>query len=249
MFSSQPLLRTVNSVINMEGSDRFSVTKNELMPEIGSISDVANIYRYERKEYVPVDVSEHFPSTQKYDNISLMYILKRKKKKLLAGSANKQPFGSLISLSKFEVNGYTVEYYIELPKNNYMEVIQPLRLPEECRPIQGIKKIDLLREPCDTITREVVFPSISPSIALGRLQFEANFECGNLSRAEMITRPTGEQEYDLHLRKDTGSAGGEFWYFFRVKGCLKGREYRFNIRNYNNLAASSGYAISPIIFR
>ena len=118
------------------GFRKFTVVKKkDMLPEMGSISDVANLYKYNREKYVPVDTSEYYPTTQKYENISLEYILSKKKhRNFLSASEMRYRNGLGLHRSNYEVNGALNDYYIELPKiynslAEAVEVLQPLKLP------------------------------------------------------------------------------------------------------------------------
>ncbi len=44
------------------------------------------------------------------------------------------------------------------------------------------------------------------------LQFDSNFECGNLDSAYLL----GESKYTLLLKVDTNTRGGSHWFYFKV---------------------------------
>lgn len=60
------------------------------------------------------------------------------------------------------------------------------------------------------------------------LEFDQNFECGNLDSAYLKT----DYEYDLLMKVDTNTRGNTYWFYFKVSGFMVGMLYRFNIVNF-----------------
>ncbi len=61
------------------------------------------------------------------------------------------------------------------------------------------------------------------------LQFDSNFESGNLKRAEKVV---GEDEYNLLMQKDINTYGYTQWFFYKITGAQAHRRYKFNITNF-----------------
>lgn len=60
------------------------------------------------------------------------------------------------------------------------------------------------------------------------LNFDQNFECGNLDSAYVHN----EQEYNLLMKVDTNTKGYTYWFMFKVKNFRIGMRYTFNILNF-----------------
>jgi cytosolic carboxypeptidase protein 2/3 len=60
------------------------------------------------------------------------------------------------------------------------------------------------------------------------LLFESKFESGNLAIAIKVS----DFEYDLYMQNDINTFGHTQWFFFRVENTIKGREVKFNIKNF-----------------
>jgi len=72
------------------------------------------------------------------------------------------------------------------------------------------------------------FTGMNPRFRHNPLQFESNFESGNL---DMVLK-SGENEYDLYMRVDSNTRGHNQWFYFKVwnKEPLSG--VRFNVVNF-----------------
>uniref|UniRef100_A0AC35U7C4 ZP domain-containing protein n=1 Tax=Rhabditophanes sp. KR3021 TaxID=114890 RepID=A0AC35U7C4_9BILA len=67
------------------------------------------------------------------------------------------------------------------------------------------------------------------SIAPGELIFDANFECGNLGRVDIINKC----EYDLFIRPDTCNANYRVWFYFKVWNAAENQSVLLNICNFS----------------
>jgi hypothetical protein len=65
-------------------------------------------------------------------------------------------------------------------------------------------------------------------VAAGTLQFDSNFEGGNL---DVVVR-TKEDEYDLYIRADSNARGHNQWFYFSAVNTAIGT-VRFNILNFS----------------
>jgi hypothetical protein len=61
------------------------------------------------------------------------------------------------------------------------------------------------------------------------LDFDQNFECGNLDSAYLVT----EYEYNLVMKVDTNTKGNTYWFMFKVNEFQVGSRYKFNIMNFS----------------
>ena len=61
------------------------------------------------------------------------------------------------------------------------------------------------------------------------MEFDQNFECGNLDSAYLLS----DMEYNLLMKVDTNSRGNTIWFMFKVSGGFRvGQKYKFNIHNF-----------------
>lgn len=61
------------------------------------------------------------------------------------------------------------------------------------------------------------------------LDFDQNFECGNLDSAYLVD----VYEYDLLMKVDTNTKGNTYWFMFKVSDFQVGVRYKFNILNFS----------------
>ena len=61
----------------------------------------------------------------------------------------------------------------------------------------------------------------------GELQFDANFESGNLGE---VTR-LNEAEFDISIRPDTNNPKYRLWFYFRIRNAKAGQRVLFNVTN------------------
>jgi hypothetical protein len=61
------------------------------------------------------------------------------------------------------------------------------------------------------------------------LQFDSNFESGNLDSAYLVN----ENEYNLLMKVDTNTKGNSFWFNFKVANGRPGLTVQFNILNFS----------------
>ena len=76
------------------------------------------------------------------------------------------------------------------------------------------------------------------------VQFDSNFESGNLRRAERVA----EYEYDLHLSADTNTKGHTQWFYFQVRGMQRGHSYQFNLVNLSKAGSLYTEGLLPLVF-
>lgn len=76
------------------------------------------------------------------------------------------------------------------------------------------------------------------------LIFESRFESGNLKRVIQ----TGDYEYDLYLNPDFSTGTFTQWYFFRIQNTRKGRQYTFNIKNYQKSDSLYNHGMLPLVY-
>lgn len=74
------------------------------------------------------------------------------------------------------------------------------------------------------------FIGMNPWCPEGELQFDSNFESGNLDMVIKIK----DNEYDLYMRVDTNTKGHHQWFFFSVNHNVKytNQSIKFNIVNF-----------------
>ncbi len=65
------------------------------------------------------------------------------------------------------------------------------------------------------------------------LNFDSNFECGNLDSAFIHNVSKRNQEYNLLMKNDSNTHGNTCWFYFKVSNLQAGCHYRFNILNFN----------------
>ena len=61
------------------------------------------------------------------------------------------------------------------------------------------------------------------------LEFDQNFECGNLDSVYLRS----DYEYDCLLKVDTNTRGNTYWFMFKVSEFMVGLTYKFNILNFS----------------
>lgn len=72
----------------------------------------------------------------------------------------------------------------------------------------------------------------------GNLWFDSIFESGNLLQAQRsLTEPN---TYNLFMQVDTNTRGHQQWFYFRVKGGEKNKEYTFKIMNFTKPGVNGG---------
>lgn len=76
------------------------------------------------------------------------------------------------------------------------------------------------------------------------LEFESNFECGNLHSALKMSN----NEYHLFLYPDTNTGGHTQWFYFKVWGMLKRIDYTFKIMNFNKKHSAFQKGMNPWVF-
>eukprot|EP01138_Halocafeteria_seosinensis_P012213 gb/GECG01012481.1/.p1 GENE.gb/GECG01012481.1/~~gb/GECG01012481.1/.p1 ORF type:complete len:1617 (+),score=188.20 gb/GECG01012481.1/:1-4851(+) len=99
------------------------------------------------------------------------------------------------------------------------------------------------------------------------LRFDAGFESGNLGQADLVCHRSSDfrrntfdllkrygigavyhQEYDCWMRPDVNSKGNTQWFYFSVKGAMKGQTVRFNIANNSKDDSLFNYGMRPVGF-
>ena len=94
------------------------------------------------------------------------------------------------------------------------------------------------------------------------LGFESRFESGNLLSADRLERrylpeaaprpsPSGEpwpdQEYDLQMHPDVGTAGHTQWFYFEVRRLKAATRYRFNLTNFSKTDSLYLEGMQPLL--
>ncbi|CAI2366514.1 unnamed protein product [Moneuplotes crassus] len=77
-----------------------------------------------------------------------------------------------------------------------------------------------------------------------KLEFDANFECGNLHSAIKMT----DTEYHLFIYPDTNTSGHTQWFYFKVSGMKKNTEYTFKIMNLSKKHSAFQKGMNPCVF-
>jgi hypothetical protein len=89
-----------------------------------------------------------------------------------------------------------------------------------------------------------VFTGMNPTLSdPTQLQFDSDFECGNLDIAVKV----GPSEYDLFLRVDTNTRGHCNWFFFVVRNTRRGI-LRLNICNLCKRDSLFAHGMVPLVF-
>mgnify|MGYP006960691762 CR=1 FL=1 len=78
---------------------------------------------------------------------------------------------------------------------------------------------------------------------LGELQFDANFECGNLAEATRISK----YEWELRLRPDTFNDRHRLWFYFTVNQVAKEQHVLFSIINFSKGRSSYRDGMTPLV--
>lgn len=76
------------------------------------------------------------------------------------------------------------------------------------------------------------------------LRFESRFESGNLRKAIRI----GNCEYNLLLEYDTETKAHTQWFYFSVRGAMRGQRVRFNIVNLMKYESLYNDGLKPLVF-
>jgi cytosolic carboxypeptidase protein 2/3 len=69
---------------------------------------------------------------------------------------------------------------------------------------------------------------MNPTLKKTDLQFDSNFECGNLDLAILVS----PVEYDLLMRVDSNTKGHTTWFFFKVTNFSHQQKVKFNLINF-----------------
>lgn len=77
----------------------------------------------------------------------------------------------------------------------------------------------------------------------GDLQFDANFECGNLDNAKQVSK----FEYELHLRPDYHNTKHRLWFYFTIKNADRGQKVLFTVPNMSKGRSSYRDGMTPIV--
>jgi len=106
----------------------------------------------------------------------------------------------------------------------------------------------------------------------GELSFDDGFESGNLVRAERLepwrasapvrsaaarvateAAASGlrlavvDQEYALQMRADVNTSGNRQWFFFAVRGAVRGETVRFRVENHTKPDSLFAYGLRPLV--
>ena len=76
------------------------------------------------------------------------------------------------------------------------------------------------------------------------LEFNSQFECGNLRKAIQVRT----YEYDLILSPDVNTNHHHQWFYFQVSNIEAGIKYRFNIVNCEKLNSQFNFGMRPVMF-
>ena len=87
-------------------------------------------------------------------------------------------------------------------------------------------------------------PLTTPNTFRHRIQFNSNFESGNLFRAYQREF----NEYDLILQNDINTKGNNQWFYFSVKNVPKGMTLKFNIVNLTKKHSLFNLGMKPFVF-
>ena len=226
---------------------------------MGSVSDVVDIFRYKAIPYAPKNIISSYVYDKEYEYLTWEE-LKHKKLQKLAPDYTTNPIPTGIwdfPIPKIEVNGEELWYMVEAPKSVYGQFMPPLRLPIACKlgdPVKRSVEPTLQADDISLQQRFRIYPVEESTAPLaGKLQFNSNFECGNLERVDLITTGCQDEsladEYELYLTPDASRGGNEFWFFFRVTGMKKHQRYRMILRNYSLRLALFQDGFRPVAFR
>lgn len=64
------------------------------------------------------------------------------------------------------------------------------------------------------------------------MNFDSNFESGNIDSVYLHNITTISQEYNLLIKVDTNTRGNTYWFYFKVSNFIIGMKYKFNILNF-----------------
>jgi len=88
------------------------------------------------------------------------------------------------------------------------------------------------------------FSILIPKRGPNSIIFSSKFECGNLSRAILVS----ENEYILQLRPDYGTTNYAQWFYFSANNIEKGITVTFNIINLNKNITSYMNGMKPAVY-
>jgi hypothetical protein len=98
------------------------------------------------------------------------------------------------------------------------------------------------------------------------IEFDGDFESGNIKRAERVVGALCEHrlaiassslndvpllhddEYDVRLREDVNTRGNIQWFYFCVTGTRAGRTVKFNLVNHNKSDSLLNYGMKPLVY-
>eukprot|EP01038_Epipyxis_sp_PR26KG_P012717 gene12717-17054_t len=235
--------------------------------------------------------------TSQYEQVSTQDILAKFKRKTAVQTIKATVLPQLGVQNINDLIEKKVEKYsIELPKSGLLtrdEYLGPINLPSD---FENINDLSIYRPPPGDSYNGDPFDSNIGTIrnmvycrdkavmqqyheknagkgnkANWGLQFDSNFECGNLYKAESVTRrnaPLGSpEEYDLFIEQDSSvkqsgiiineakeiaeipivSSGWDgFWYFFRISN-NRAKTYKFNICNFCDSDSKYQYGMKPLV--
>jgi hypothetical protein len=108
--------------------------------------------------------------------------------------------------------------------------------------LTGSVVYDVLRTPIDDDAQSLALLEQFGSEA--SLRFESRFESGNLSKAIRV----GDNNYELLVMQDSNTTSKTQWYYFRVKGALKGCRYSFRILNFEKADSQYKKGLRPLMY-
>lgn len=122
--------------------------------------------------------------------------------------------------------------------------------------------------PMPTVAIEFAVRMAGPEFAAlpPPLEFDGDFESGNIKRAERVVGALCEHrlaiaaaslhdvpllhddEYDVRLREDVNTRGNIQWFYFCVTGSRRGRTVKFNLVNHNKSDSLLNYGMKPLVY-
>jgi len=77
----------------------------------------------------------------------------------------------------------------------------------------------------------------------GGLVFDADFECGNLGKAEAVSK----YEYEIHVRPDTRNQRQRIWFYFKVRNTAANQHVLFSVVNSSKDKSCYRYGMTPVV--
>ena len=77
------------------------------------------------------------------------------------------------------------------------------------------------------------------------LIFDASFESGNLAEAQLVCE--SPLEYDLHIRPDTLNTRHRVWFYFSVRGAIRGQKVLINLVGHSKTKSLYRDGMAPVV--